>query len=256
VTWQERQPSRYDPSTPIAAKTVRNYQGLLSNVFTAAVDRNLRPDNPAHKVRITTGTPREAVFLTPAQFMRLLEEIPERHKPLIVLLAATGARWGEVTALTWADINVHTDPPTIRVNKAWKKADAGTFKIGPTKTRAGRRTIAVEAPVIVRLGQRGKPGELVFRSPVSGSQVRYSHFRETVWLPAVQRADLGVTPRIHDLRHTHASWQIARGVPLSHIRVRLGHENITTTDGVYGHLLPDAHTQMVGTVAFLDAIEA
>ncbi|MCA0329475.1 MAG: tyrosine-type recombinase/integrase [Actinobacteria bacterium] len=45
---------------------------------------------------------------------------------------------------------------------------------------------------------------------------------------------------MHDLRHSHASWLIAAGVPLPVIQRRLGHESIQTTVDVYGHLAPDA----------------
>jgi integrase len=47
-------------------------------------------------------------------------------------------------------------------------------------------------------------------------------------------------PRIHDARHTHASWLIAQGVRLEVIQERLGHEDYLTTRRLYGHLLPDA----------------
>ena len=46
-------------------------------------------------------------------------------------------------------------------------------------------------------------------------------------------------PRVHDLRHTHASWMIAAGVDLFVLQRRLGHESITTTTETYAHLLPD-----------------
>lgn len=46
----------------------------------------------------------------------------------------------------------------------------------------------------------------------------------------------GKRPRPHDLRHTCASWMIAAGVPLPVISQHLGHESITTTVHVYGHL--------------------
>lgn len=46
-------------------------------------------------------------------------------------------------------------------------------------------------------------------------------------------------PRVHDLRHTAVAWQIAGNVPLPAIAKRVGHENVSTTDKVYGHLLPE-----------------
>lgn len=50
-------------------------------------------------------------------------------------------------------------------------------------------------------------------------------------------------PRIHDARHTHASWLIALGIRLDVIQARLGHEDYLTTQRLYGHLLPDARAQ-------------
>ena len=51
---------------------------------------------------------------------------------------------------------------------------------------------------------------------------------------------MALSPRIHDLRHTHASWLLAAGVPIHVVQARLGHESIQTTVDVYSHLLPDA----------------
>jgi integrase len=51
---------------------------------------------------------------------------------------------------------------------------------------------------------------------------------------------LSFRPRIHDARHTHASWLIAQGVRLEVIQERLGHEDYLTTRRLYGHLMPDA----------------
>lgn len=94
-----------------------------------------------------------------------------------------------------------------------------------------------------------------------GNAVSHAHFRERVWLRAVEKAmdselctSLGMqvlsrAPTIHDLRHTHASWLIARGVPLPYVQARLGHESITTTVNVYGHLVADAHEQMASAIA-------
>ena len=60
-----------------------------------------------------------------------------------------------------------------------------------------------------------------------------------MWVPALVRAkEAGLTkkPRVHDLRHTNASWLIQAGVPLTVIQRHLGHESIQTTSDRYGHL--------------------
>lgn len=63
---------------------------------------------------------------------------------------------------------------------------------------------------------------------------------------------LGFLPRIHDARHTHASWIIAAGADLEAVRERLGHEDILTTQRIYRHLMPDAraHASRAASMAF------
>ena len=64
-------------------------------------------------------------------------------------------------------------------------------------------------------------------------------FRERVWLPALQAADIKIRVRTHDLRHAHASWLLAGGADLQVVKERLGHASIVTTEK-YLHTLPDA----------------
>src|SRR5690606_5102950 len=71
LAWQEKQPSRRSggaAGVTVAAKTIRNYHGLLSSVLAAAVEQKFRDDNPAFKMRLTRGTRREPVFLSPDEF--------------------------------------------------------------------------------------------------------------------------------------------------------------------------------------------
>jgi integrase len=64
-------------------------------------------------------------------------------------------------------------------------------------------------------------------------------FRKHCWNPAREAADLPFKPRIHDLRHAHASWLLAGGADLQVVKERLGHRKITTTER-YLHTLPTA----------------
>lgn len=56
-------------------------------------------------------------------------------------------------------------------------------------------------------------------------------------------------PRIHDARHTHASWLIDNGIRLDVIQERLGHEDYLTTKRLYGHLLPSASADAAAAAA-------
>ncbi|WP_281248315.1 tyrosine-type recombinase/integrase [Cryptosporangium aurantiacum] len=55
-----------------------------------------------------------------------------------------------------------------------------------------------------------------------------------------RRRARGRTPRVHDLRHAHASWLLAGGADLQVVKERLGHGSIATTEK-YLHTLPGAH---------------
>ena len=65
-------------------------------------------------------------------------------------------------------------------------------------------------------------------------------FSDRIWMPAVIKAGIYPRPRIHDLRHTHASILLAQNVPINIVQARMGHESIQTTVNIYGHLVPDA----------------
>ena len=99
----------------------------------------------------------------------------------------------------------------------------------------------------------------MFTAP-RGGPVLHRTFWSRVWVPAVSDHQcqphrdksgpvvdcpdcwegLEPRPRIHDLRHTHASTLLGAGVPIHIVQLRLGHESIKTTVDTYGHLLPDA----------------
>lgn len=265
LAWQEKQHVHRDRHKPeserqqVSAKTVRNYHALLSSIFKAAVSEGLREDNPAFKIRISRGTKRENVFLSPAELDTLLHFTPPRHRRFVLFLVGTGCRWGEATALTWGDF-ADGAPPTVRITRAWKKSKGGPLLSYP-KTSRSRRSVSLFPDLVSVLGDRGEAGEFMFPN-TTGGHLWHGAFQSRVWAPAVQKAmdadlcrSLGLVPltrrpTIHDLRHTHASWLIARGIPLPYIQARLGHESITTTVNVYGHLVPDAHDQMASAIAY------
>ena len=63
--------------------------------------------------------------------------------------------------------------------------------------------------------------------------------------------------RIHALRHSHASLLISMGENPLIIKDRLGHEDIETTLGTYGHLYPNSNFEVAnklnGAISFKEA---
>ena len=271
VQWQEAQSSyRAKPDAPklMAAKTVEDARSLLAQVLEAAVEKDLADRNAARGVKVSKGLQEEMVFLTPREFGLLLRHVPDHYRPLVAFLYATGLRWGEATALTWGAVDLKVDIPTCRVFQGWEDVRSGPRKIGAPKTRRSLRTVSLPDSLLPMLGTPGSPNAFVFRTggQRAGAVITHSSFYRDVWTPLVRsindpaacaalgHAPIGKSPRIHDLRHSHASALIAQGVDLLTIQRRLGHESIKTTVDRYGHLAPDAH--QVGATAAESALAA
>ncbi|WP_181449210.1 tyrosine-type recombinase/integrase [Nonomuraea aridisoli] len=85
----------------------------------------------------------------------------------------------------------------------------------------------------------GKDSPREPRRRATDGHISADWFRRQIWKPALKEADLGITVRIHDLRHAHASWLLAGGADLQVVKERLGHASIATTEK-YLHTLDDA----------------
>ena len=232
-----------------SGKTISNKHGFLSSALNAAVRDGRIPTNPALGQRLPTSERPDMICLSHEDFARLLSNVTEHWQPLVEFLVASGCRWGEATALKPSDIDLTTS--TVRITRAWKRTyDRGGYEIGPPKTKRSVRTVNVPKATLEKLDLTG---EWVFTNK-AGTFVKGNGFHDRVWSAAVEKTwptkdaegnPLKSTPeapilkpRIHDLRHTCASWMILaeRSVPLPVIQAHLGHESINTTIALYGHI--------------------
>jgi len=236
-SWVQGLVSKGTVEKPVAGKTIANKHGFLSAALNAAVIAEKIAGNPAAGTRLPATERPDMVFLSEEEFAAIREEIPAYWRPLAQFLVASGARFGEVSALKPSDVNRKTN--IVRIRRAWKRTyETGGYELGPPKTKKSRRDLNIDAFVLDMLDYSG---EWLFTNSGRGGRnrggpVRVSSFRANVWRPAVKRAGIDPAPRVHDLRHTCASWLIAAGRPLPSIQEHLGHESIEVTVGVYGHL--------------------
>ena len=218
-----------------AGKTIQNKHAFLSGALKAAVRAGKIAANPCDGRRLPQTQKQEMVFLDRDEFDLLHSHIPhDRWKNLATWLVTTGMRFGEATSLDARDI----DPVagTCRINKAWKYSGDYRPEIGPPKTRKSNRTINLppQALAVIDLSRDG----FLFTNG-AGSPVRAQEFYNLGWNPGrIRAAENGLTkkPRVHDLRHTCASWMINSGVGLPVVQAHLGHESIQTTIDRYTHL--------------------
>ena len=215
--------------------------GIRQSVFvmSAALDHAVRSgrirSNPARGLGLPRPRRRDYVFLTHGQVLTLADQAG-RWRLLILVLAYTGMRWGEATALRVCDIDF--DRRRIDVRRAFSDV-GGRVVLGTPKSHQSR-TVPLPRFVAAELaaGVDGKrPDELVFTMP-GGSVMRLSNWRLATFKPARTRAGLSDRFRIHDLRHTAASLMIQAGYPPKMLQEIMGHASITTTLDLYGHLYP------------------
>jgi integrase len=220
-----------------SGKTISNKHGLLSAALKQAAEAGHIPANPCHGVRLPRSESKEMVFLTRGEYQLLRAAFSDFYCPFVDFLVASGCRFSEATALEPSDVD--RDNETIRITRAWKRAGSG-YEIGPPKTRRSVRTINVPGLVLDRLDYTK---EWLFTSS-NGGPVRIYSWRANVWYKSLAKATasgLSKRPRIHDLRHTCASWMIQAGVPLPVVQAHLGHESISTTIANYSHLDRRSH---------------
>jgi integrase len=248
-----------------APKTIKNVHALASSVFADAVQGgHVTGPNPFRGAMRSLPTVRteEMVFLSSQEVDTIAAEIGELYRPLVILLARTGLRWSEATALKVSDVELFGPRKTVTVVRAWKRDDDGTMYIGEPKSRRSRRTLPLDAATVdalIPLVASRNPGDWLFTSK-TGRVVAHSTFRKDHWVPTLDRLNatgmLGKRPRIHDMRHTHASWLIAAGLPLTAVQRRLGHESIQTTSDRYGHLDSDMDDRVIAALDLISGSRA
>lgn len=235
-------------------KSLENQRGLLAGVLERAIEHEHVKKNVAKGIQLPAGRPSrgkdEMRVLTLDEFRAIEDALDEHYRPLLRFLWGTGCRWGEAVALPVSSVRL----PNIHIRQALKWSPDNERRIGIPKTKKSRRTISLPTAVqddLSLLCEGKKSAELVFTAK-RGGPVLHRTFWSRYWLPAIASIE-DPKPRIHDLRHGHASHLLANGVPIHIVQARLGHTSIKTTVDTYSHLLPDAQrmAQDAASLAFV-----
>jgi integrase len=196
---------------------------LLRHMFNLARDwKMLANDNPAARIKLFKEERRER-YLTPEELGKLnnaLRDEPDwRWRAYFPLALMLGTRRGELCAARWEDIDLKQR--TIRL----PETKAGRPHLLPLP----RAAIAIleSSPSITK-------ARWVFSSESSTGHIVEP---AKAWQRIRKRAGVEDV-RIHDLRHTLASWLVGAGYNLSLIGRALNHSQIATTER-YAHLAMD-----------------
>jgi integrase len=197
---------------------------LLSAIFSFAIGRGLRPDNPCAGVpRYRPGkserylSAAEQVSLGGALAAAELAGTNPNAIAIMRVLALTGARVGEIISLKWSEVDFeHT---------CLRLVDS---KTGPKVIPLGAAALQV-----ISAQERWQGTDYVFPGmrggPLGGIGKIWRNVRTAAGLPDV---------RLHDLRHSFASNIVNAGGSLPVIGALLGHRSAATT-ARYSHLADD-----------------
>jgi integrase len=222
------------------ASTIRNRIKPLQAIYRRAKSRSRLPVNPTRGLELPAPRPREVEIVGPDVAAKLLAALPAEDGPVWATALYGGLRYGELRALRWGAVNVASG--TIQVRASW---DGREGEIEP-KTRTSRRTVPM--PGVLRdlmLDHRMRRGErdddqLVFGAGGMAFHAATLYRRaDDAW----EAAGLSERLRLHQARHTYASFMIAAGVNAKALATYMGHSSIKVTFDLYGHLLPGAESE-------------
>ena len=212
-----------------AARRVRGAAGAL---YAWAIRNKLSTENPFSGIKMGDAPIRER-FLTRAEVERLLDALAEMEASgalhpafgdAIRLLVLTGARRTEILGLQWSEVDF----------------GKGLLVLPPARTKAGGRNgvrrIDLPPPALEILSRRqagaAEASAYVFPA-LRGGEGHLIGLRPAFLRVCAQAGLEGI--RVHDLRHSYASFAIADGASLHLVGKLLGHANARSTER-YAHI--------------------
>lgn len=237
----------------VANQTLLHEIHAMSNLFRRAVTEGRALFNPFdrdHLFKKPEVRRKEAVWLEIGEAGRLIDcaaaEDADAHPrafphlcPIVATTLLTGARWGEVSGLEVADVDLEAGHVCIRPNR-WRKL----------KSRHAPRRVPLwpQLEQILReyLAKRSDLDGLLFPAEGGG---RLSDLRTGLG-NAVEAANIEKHVTWHTLRHTYAAARLQTtdaGAPVSPYTVmkELGHGSLKLIEETYGHLMETRHRSPV-----------
>jgi integrase len=239
-TWLTELSARRSPAT------VRKVHRVLSRILALAVKDGRLARNPAGGVNLPRVVEGERRYLTHEQTVTLAA-LCGPYRLVVLFLAYTGVRWGEMAALCVGRLDLMRRRAEIAQSVTPVR---GVLTWGTPKGHE-RRAVPIPRFLVDELAVHvaGKdPGGLVFTGE-RGGVLRAQVFQRAAFTAAADTLGVpGLHP--HELRHTAASLAIAAGANVKVVQTMLGHKSATMTLDLYGHLFPDQLDQVA------DALDA
>ena len=232
---------------PLSPRTVLQAHRVLSKALNDAVKLGFVVRNVVDAVDPPRTTKYEAQILDWEEAHVFLDQISDPLRQTLALLAIqTGLRRSELLGLHWRDI--YFSSGTLSVRRALIKLASGETELKAPKNGHGRVVdLPAESVDALRAHRERNPetsgnGNFVFCH--SDGSLLDPDLVSKWFRKAARKAGLEGL-RLHDLRHTHASLMLSKGIHLKVVSERLGHSSIGITGDLYSHVLPSVQEEAV-----------
>lgn len=235
---------------PLSSTTAHQCHRILSRALKVAHQRGHATKNVATLLDAPQPREEEIVPLAKEDAQRLIALAAERRNGARWRVALSlGLRQGESLGLRWEDVDLEAGTMAVRQSLSRVKGKGLVF--GPVKSRAGKRTLKVPAPLIAELKahkKRQNAERLAARDWYQDADLVFAREDGRPIDPKIDWrewkalcAEAGIPDaRLHDARHTAATMLLAMGVPMRVAMEILGHSRITVTQR-YQHVVDEMH---------------
>ena len=235
-------------------KSIFDYAVQYSYIQNNEVDYTVIPKKPE---TLEDVEKKRNKFLTMEEIKALVDALNNRpyqqkYADMVTVLALTGMRYGELTALQLKNIDFENNKIEITGNFD----SINKIKTLP-KTARSIRTILVSDAVIkaiqrqvVRLTERYQPlkdDDYIFCLEVWNSPITLSSFIQIIKKYG-EKAGIKKNLSSHIFRHSHISYLAEAGLPIKSIMDRVGHANAKMTLEIYSHTTKDMEDKLVKTL--------
>ena len=235
----------------------RQSYALLRGILNTAVADELIVRNPCLVRGAGVARSGERSIASLAQIQALADAVPPRYRMLILLAAWSGARWGELVALSCDRLDL--DHGTMKIDRQYVELEDNSLVLDTPKTAASVRTVHIPPHLLNELRQHltAYPDPQPERSLVftngEGRPLTRGGFRST-WVRARERVGLPEF-RFHDLRHTGNTLAAATGASTKELMARMGHASMRAAL-IYQHASADRDAAIAVALSRLAAEQA
>jgi len=230
----------------INIESKRKIHNLLKNALTYGVNYYGLQKNVCELVgnfkNIRGTAKREMEILTIDEFRKFIEcEENQIYKDFLTLLFYTGMRRGELLALCFSDIDFNRR--IIKINKSINPKNGKEATVPKTNKANREIPLLSGAYEILKRLKKCNNTDLIFGlDKIAPSTLTRKCNNNCI------KAGINKHIRVHDLRHSFVTLCLECGVKIEKISEYVGHENISTTYDVYGHLYSTAKLELVNMV--------